>query len=77
MCLNIRGILVNAEPNTMTVRNVRERTADVHLKMPHWMFRNIEGGPYSGSGGNRGFVLLGGIAFRNVPSPDFWIDPFS
>ena len=70
MWLNIRGMLVNAEPRTMTPRNARERTADVHLKTVHWRFRNSEGGPYSGSGGKRGFVRLGGIAFLSDPSPD-------
>ena len=70
MCRSMRGMLVKAEPSTITPRKLRERKKDESRKVVHWMFRISDAGPYSGSGGNSGLVREGGDATPKGASAD-------
>ena len=63
-------MLVKKAPKIMTRRNKNERMAEEKRKVIEYMFPKILGGPYSGNGGNRGFVFAGGIARLNGASAE-------
>ena len=70
MCRSINGMLVKAEPSTITPRKPSDRKKDESRNVAHWIFRISDAGPYKGSGGNSGLVRDGGAATPRGASAD-------